>query len=165
MESKSIEPIVQQRVNAFYAQYHRALEQQHLMEWVDMLDPNVSYRITSRENLQRGWPLCFVRCDNQGMAHDRACALLSSIYFRQRRQQHALSYIHITDIRREGGVMWVSVDTSLSVHESLNHDEARLLVTVTTHDKLRLDDQDARFTERLVICEPDVITDSLVYPL
>ena len=50
--------------------------------------------------------------------------------------------------------MWVSVDTSLSVHESLNHDEARLLVTVTTHDKLRLDDQDARFTERLVICEP-----------
>ena len=81
MDLKSIEPIVQQRVNAFYAQYHRALEQQHLMEWVDMLDPNVSYRITSRENLQRGWPLCFVRCDNQGMAHDRACALLSSIYF------------------------------------------------------------------------------------
>ncbi|MEZ2603958.1 aromatic-ring-hydroxylating dioxygenase subunit beta [Kluyvera intermedia] len=165
MSSLQRDLALQAAVANFYAAYHDALEQNDLMKWVTFLAPDCLYKVTSRENVERGWPLCFVLCENQDMAYDRAAALQDSIYFRQRVQQHMVSNLRITEVEQQGSCMLVSVTSSFTVYESINGHEASLLVTGKTLDILIMRDAQIAFKQRVCICAPDIISDSIVYPL
>ncbi|MEZ6938727.1 hypothetical protein ACB035_09250 [Aeromonas sp. S12(2024)] len=165
MSSLQRDLTLQAAVADFYAAYHHTLEQNDLMKWVTFLAPDCLYKVTSRENVERGWPICFVLCENQDMAYDRAAALQDSIYFRQRVQQHMVSNLRITEVEQKGSWTLVYATSSFTVYESINGHEASLLVTGKTLDILMMRDTQITFKRRTCICAPDIISNSIVYPL
>lgn len=156
---------LQAALSEFYAAYHDTLENNDLMGWVEFLAPDCLYKVTSRENVQHGWPLCFIQCENQDMAYDRAAALQDSIYFRQRAQQHMMSNLHITEVEDCKSFIQVSVTSSFIVYESINGQEATLLVTGTASDILIMSNARTVFKQRICTCTPDIMSGSIVYPL
>ncbi|MGE3244839.1 MAG: nuclear transport factor 2 family protein [Beijerinckiaceae bacterium] len=63
------------RIQNLLAQYAHAIDDDRLEEWSSFFLPDGEYRITSRENFERGLPLALVYCTGTGMLDDRISAL------------------------------------------------------------------------------------------
>ncbi|MCP9268949.1 hypothetical protein M5U04_12810 [Xenorhabdus sp. XENO-1] len=152
-------------INKLYSLYNRDLDAKRLNNWASYLTDDCIYRVTSKQNIDNGWDLCFVYCEGKNMAKDRASALSGSIYFRDRVQQRIVSNILLAKVNHDGSKILAHVTTTFAIHESICGQENKLLVSGITEDIIEYQDNVALFKERLCICTPDIITDSIVYPI
>ena len=66
------------RVRDHYDDYYAALDDLRLEEWPSFFTAQCLYRIVSRENFERGFPLSTVVAESRGMLHDRVTGLLKT---------------------------------------------------------------------------------------
>ncbi|WP_350307365.1 hypothetical protein [Photorhabdus viridis] len=152
-------------INRLYSLYNKNLDSKILDNWASYFTDDCIYRITSKQNIDNGWDLCFVFCEGKKMLIDRASALSGSIYFRDRVQQRITSNILLTKLERGGEKILANTETIFTVHESICGQENKLLISGITKDIIEYKSGAALFKERLCICTADIITDSIVYPI
>jgi 3-phenylpropionate/cinnamic acid dioxygenase small subunit len=79
MDRKTEQRELQADIELLYTMYAEALDDGDIARWPGFFaEASPLYRITTRENLERGMELCFVLCDGQAMLRDRDCVAQDS---------------------------------------------------------------------------------------
>lgn len=146
-----------------HARYNEALDDAAIERWPGFFTVDGHYRLTTRDNLERGLPLCFVLCEGQGMLRDRAEALRSAVFHRRRVQRRLQSGLRLTRVDADGG--GAEACASFAVYESVGEGPSTLLACGRSIDVLARVGGELRFRSRLVVLDARVVPDSLIFPL
>lgn len=152
-------------VGLLYAMYAETLDDGDIGRWPRFFaDERPLYRITTRENLERGMDLCFVLCEGQAMLRDRAIALVKTVMHRRRFQRRIVSGIRLLafDGLDENGI---EARASFALFEAVGDDPSTLLVCGRSSDVIVRQGSELKFKERLCVIDARVVPDSLVFPI
>lgn len=83
--------ITQAEARALLRDYVNAIDRGRLGEWPNFFVEACSYRITTRENEERGFPLSIMLCNNRAMLFDRIEATEKANIFEPHSYRHILS--------------------------------------------------------------------------
>jgi len=152
-------------VALLYATYAEALDDGDVARWPSFFaDDHPLYRITTRENLERGMELCFVLCEGQAMLRDRATALLKTVVYRRRFQCRIMSGVRLLSFDRLDE-MGVKARATFAVFEAIGDDPSKLLVCGRSSDVIVREGSELKFKDRLCVVDARVVPDSLVFPI
>jgi 3-phenylpropionate/cinnamic acid dioxygenase small subunit len=151
-------------VELLYTHYCEALDDADTDRWPGFFAQAGRYRITTRENLDRGLPLCLVICEGQAMLRDRAAALKHTVFHRHRIQRRIISGVRIKSFEGLNGDGHETC-ASFVVCESLGDEPTRLLACGRSLDIVVREDDGLKFKERLCVIDARVMPDSLVFPI
>jgi 3-phenylpropionate/cinnamic acid dioxygenase small subunit len=152
-------------VALLYAAYAEALDDGDIARWPSFFaDDGPLYRITTRENLERGMELCFVLCEGQAMLRDRATALLKTAMYRRRFQRRIVSGIRLLTFDGLDG-KGANARASFAVFEAMGDEPSNLLVCGRSADVIVRQGSELKFKDRLCVVDSRVMPDSLVFPI
>lgn len=151
-------------VESLYANYCEALDDAQIGRWPSFFADKCLYRITTRENIERGMPLCFVLCEGQAMLRDRAAAIEKTVVYRRRFQRRMLSGLRLktTDDLNSNGI---EACASFAIFESVADAPSQLLVCGRTTDIIVREGGTLKFKQRLCVIDARIMPDSLVFPI
>ena len=145
------------RLVALNAQYARCIDDDRLEEWPGFFLEHCLYKITTADNLAKGYEAGLVYADSRAMLQDRVSALReANIYERQR-------YRHIVGLPLvlEGG----AVETPFLVVRIMRDGKMELFATGRYLDKVIEENNILRFSERVVVCDSSRFDTLLAIPL
>ena len=87
----AVSPITQAEARSLLRDYVNALDRGRLGEWPKFFAEAGNYRITTRENEERGFPLSIMLCNNRAMLFDRIEATEKANIFEPHSYRHILS--------------------------------------------------------------------------
>jgi 3-phenylpropionate/cinnamic acid dioxygenase small subunit len=149
-------------LSALNTEYASVVDADRLEEWPGFFYADCLYKITTAENLRKGYEAGVIYADSRAMLEDRISALRrANIYERQ-------SYRHIIGMpairSEESGV--VSAETPFLVVRTMRTGEMSLFAAGKYLDKVRADAGGAlRFAERIVVCDSSRFDTLLAIPL
>ena len=157
----ALDPALFLKLDRFLADYAHALDDGMTDEWPACFTQDGVYQVTTRENLESGYPIGIVLCEGRGMMEDRMLALkVANIY-----EPHV--FCHIVgrpDIREESPGVYAA-RSNFSVFRTMQRGDAELFATGKYLDRIVLEDGEPRFAARRVILDSRCIDILLVYPL
>ncbi len=149
-------------IEELYREYVDALDEGELARWPALFLENAVYRIVSRENEERGWPLAVMLCESRAALEDRVWAIQHASFYVPRAQRHLLSSLRIAE---EGADAW-RVGANYAVFQSLPEQLSTVFSVGRYRDRLARDGAGRiRFAEKLCIYDSALIANSLVLPL
>jgi anthranilate 1,2-dioxygenase small subunit/terephthalate 1,2-dioxygenase oxygenase component beta subunit len=146
-----------ERLAALNAEYARCIDDDRLEEWPGFFLERCLYKITSADNLAKGYEAGLIYADSRAMLQDRVSALReANVYERQR-------YRHIVGLpaAREGG----TAETPFLVVRIMRDGKMDLFATGRYLDKLLDENGTLRFAERIVVCDSSRFDTLLAIPL
>ena len=149
------------RLAELNAAYAAAIDTDRLEEWPDFFVDDCLYKITSAENLKRGYEAGIIFADSRAMLRDRMTALrTANIYERHR-------YRHIVGLPVVGAVEGAAIraETPFLVARIMRDGRTDLFATGVYCDVIREVDQRLRFAERIAVCDSGRIDTLLAIPL
>jgi salicylate 5-hydroxylase small subunit len=153
--------ITQQEVEALYAECTAALDDGEFEKWPSFFAEGCSYRVTSKENVERGWPMALMSCDTRGMLVDRVMAVRESMLIIPRVQRRIHSGVRIT--RVEGPI--AHCRASFAVFETFAGEQTTVFVTGQFVDEVVREGDALRFLKRRCILDTTLVPNSLPFPL
>lgn len=151
-------------VELLYTSYCEALDDADTDRWPSFFSDDGQYRITTKENLERGMPLCLVLCEGQAMLRDRAAALGRAVFHRRRFQRRMISGLRLKTFNDLDG-QGIETCASFVVYESMDDEPSRLLACGRSMDVIVREKQALKFKQRLCVIDSRVMPDSLVFPI
>jgi 3-phenylpropionate/cinnamic acid dioxygenase small subunit len=138
-----------------------AIDDDRLEDWPGLYAEHALYRITTARNHAAGLPASLIHAQGRAMLADRVLALRqANIYERQRyRHQLGLPLVRVTDDGQ------VQARSAFSVTRTVRGGMPTLFATGLYLDRIAYDGACARFEERIVVCDSDVIDTLLALPL
>jgi 3-phenylpropionate/cinnamic acid dioxygenase small subunit len=152
-------------IELLYTLYAEALDDGEIGRWPDFFaHDDASYRITTRDNLDRGMALCLVLCEGQSMMRDRATALQKTVVYRHRLQRRMMSGIRV--LPADGlDPNSVKVRSTFALFEALGDDPSRLIACGRSTDVIVQEGGALKFKDRFCVVDARVMPDSIVFPL
>jgi salicylate 5-hydroxylase small subunit len=147
-------------VERLYLDYGTIVDGGDLERWPEQFTVDCSYRITSRENVQRGLPLALMRCDSRDMLHDRVNAIRSSAFYVSRTVRHVVGLLDASAVHDH-----ITVRANFAVFESLPRAASTLLCVGEYDDIVVREGGALLFRQKHCIYDGDLVVDSIVYPL
>jgi anthranilate 1,2-dioxygenase small subunit len=158
----SADHAVRFEIDALYARYAQLLDEGPLVEWPSLFFEDALYKATSRENVERGWPLALMLCESRGALEDRANSIENLSLTIPRRMRHLTSGIVVS---AAGSESW-KVEANFAIFETIAGQQTVTFAAGRYRDTIaRAPDGALRFREKLAICDAALIRNSLVYPL
>jgi 3-phenylpropionate/cinnamic acid dioxygenase small subunit len=144
-----------------HLQHAHAIDDDRLEDWPGLYVEHALYRITTARNHAAGLPASLIHAQGRAMLADRVLALRqANIYERQRyRHQLGLPLVRVVDVGR------VQARSAFSVTRTVRGGVPMLFATGLYLDRIAYDGVRARFEERIVVCDSDVIDTLLALPL
>jgi 3-phenylpropionate/cinnamic acid dioxygenase small subunit len=145
------------RIAALNADYARCIDDDRLEEWPGFFIERCLYKVTTADNLAKGYEAGLIYADSRAMLQDRVSALRqANIYERQR-------YRHIVGLPlvREAG----AVETPFLAVRIMRDGKMDLFATGRYLDKVVEDNGAPRFAERVVVCDSSRFDTLLAIPL
>ena len=102
-------------VEALYARYAALLDEGPLSGWPSLFAEAGSYKATSRENIDRGWPLALMLCESRAAMEDRVNAIANLSLTMPRRIRHMVSGLVVGPLT--GGQ--VKAEANFAIFETL----------------------------------------------
>jgi anthranilate 1,2-dioxygenase small subunit/terephthalate 1,2-dioxygenase oxygenase component beta subunit len=146
-----------ERLAALNADYARCIDDDRLEEWPGFFLERCLYKITTADNLAKGYEAGLVYADSRAMLEDRVSALRqANIYERQR-------YRHIVGqpARRQDGL----AETPFLVVRIMRDGKMDLFATGRYLDKVVEKDKILKFAERIVVCDSSRFDTLVAIPL
>jgi salicylate 5-hydroxylase small subunit len=150
-----------QALHALYADCAAALDARDLQRWPDFFTEDCVYRIQSRENVDRGLPLCTLAFESRAMLKDRVFGALDTIFHHPYHQRHITAAPRLVRQDERGlhcEASYVVVRTHRDALPEILSVGRYEDIVATTADGLR-------FAQRLVIFDNDLLPNSLIDPL
>jgi 3-phenylpropionate/cinnamic acid dioxygenase small subunit len=152
-------------VELLYTMYAEALDDGDVGRWPSFFADDLPlYRITTRENLERGMELCFVLCEGQAMLRDRAVALQKTVMHRRRLQRRIVSGVRLLSFDGLDGE-GVKARAAFALFEALGDEPSKLIACGRSADVIVRRGNELKFRDRLCVVDSRVVPDSLVFPI
>ncbi|WP_025097152.1 nuclear transport factor 2 family protein [Burkholderia sp. A1] len=136
-----------------YAEYGMALDEGRYQDWAACFGARAEYRLTTRENHERGLPIAIIYCDGRGMIDDRAFTTAQTTISQPRALRHIVSGIAI---EADGDSYRVGAD--FLILQTMLDRMTEIVMSGRYHDRVVLDGERWLFDRR--VC----VTDTLLYP-
>ena len=144
------------RLNGAYA---AVIDADRLEEWPGFFTERCLYKITSAENLKRGYEAGIVYADSRAMLADRVLALRqANIYERQ-------AYRHIVGLPVIEPGEGIVAQTPFMVVRTMRDGRMDLFVAGVYADRIVQDGTALQFAERIVVCDSSRFDTLLAIPL
>jgi 3-phenylpropionate/cinnamic acid dioxygenase small subunit len=164
MESKTEHRELAADVELLYTMYAETLDDGELARWPSFFaDDMPLYRITTRENVERGMDLCYVLCEGQAMLRDRALALQKTVMHRRRIQRRIVSGVRL--LSYEGLDRGIKTRAAFALFEAIGDKPSQLIACGLCRDVVVRQGNELKFKERLCVVDARVVPDSLVFPI
>ena len=147
------------RLAALNTDYAICIDADRLEDWPAFFAEQCLYKITSADNLRRGYAAGLIYADSRAMLLDRVASLReANIYERQ-------SYRHIVGMPalRQGDA--ITAETPFLVVRTMRDGRMDLFATGVYLDRVCPDGGRLRFTERLVVCDSSRFDTLLAIPI
>jgi anthranilate 1,2-dioxygenase small subunit len=154
-------PADRERVRILYDDYVHLLNAGDLEQWLRLFAEDCSYRVTSRENHERGLPLALIRCDSRAMLADRVAAIRNTQFFVPRVMRYFVSGVRPSAASAAG----LAVTAQFLVIESLDHEPPRIHGVGEYRDLVVERQGELCFASKCAIYDSPVVQTSLIYPL
>ena len=148
-------------VVALLADYVHLIDEDRLEDWVELFTDDCTYKILSRENVEAGYPLELMACNNKGMLRDRVVSLREANLYNLHTDKHVLSVVRVLGV--DDGV-W-SVQANFSVYQSTLDGETDLFAVGTYRDKVVFQEGRPLFAEKLVVNDTFAVARMLSTPI
>lgn len=156
-----IEPALRDEIDALYADYAEALDDDRLELWPDFFVEDCLYKVVPRENWDRGLPIALMLCESRGMLQDRVTAVRNTAVYAPRTFRHLIGQFRIKAETPER----LRISANYVVFQTLVDDLTRIQnagkyvdLVVRTHEGLR-------FKEKICVFDSVLVPNSLIYPI
>lgn len=141
--------------------YVQCLDEDRLEEWPEFFSDNALYKIISRVNVERNYPIATMMCDSKGMMKDRVVAIRNASVFSQRYLRHLVSNVRVTGQEGDAHI----VKSNYVVLQTVQGEETKVFNAGQYVDKIILNNGSAKFAEKVVIYDTIQIPGLLVVPI
>jgi anthranilate 1,2-dioxygenase small subunit len=155
------ELVLRLRIDALYAEYAHLIDDDRLEEWPGLFVEDGKYRVTTRENHDRGLALAVMYCDGRGMMTDRITALRQANIYEPHVYCHLISGVRVLD----GAPAEIRVRASFAVIRTMQEGERTIFACGRSIDRIVERDGRLLFRERLVILDSRQVDTLLVIPI
>jgi 3-phenylpropionate/cinnamic acid dioxygenase small subunit len=146
-----------QRIAALNADYARCIDDDRLEEWPGFFVEHCLYKITTAENIAKGYEAGLVYADSRAMLQDRVSALRQANIYERQRYRHIVGLPAVLD----GG----AVETPFLVVRIVRDGKMDLFATGRYLDKVVEQGKTLKFAERVVVCDSSRFDTLLAIPL
>jgi 3-phenylpropionate/cinnamic acid dioxygenase small subunit len=136
-----------------YAAYTSALDEGRYKDWADCFTTHAEYRLTTKENHERGLPIGIMYCDGKGMIEDRAFTTSETTIAQPRALRHIVSSM---SVQADGDGYRVSADFLLL--QTMLDRMTEIVMSGRYIDRVVVDNGRLLFESR--VC----VTDTLLFP-
>lgn len=148
-------------IEALYGRYVDLLDEDGLEDWPALFLPDALYKIVSRENQARGWPLATMLCEGRPALEDRVYAIRNTSLYVPRSLRHLISHLNVS----EADDGW-RVTANYAVFETLAEQTTRVFSVGRYRDRVARDmTGELRFAEKVCVYDSTLIPNSLILPL
>ncbi len=152
---------LQFNVENLLARYADCLDQGRFEEWPEFFTEGCVYKIISAENYEQGLPLGVIDCDSRAMLRDRITALREANVYEEHRYRHILS----TTLIKAEDTDAVHAETSYQVTRIMRDGSSMLFSVGRYLDRIVLDGDDLKFSEKIVVFDNKRVDTLLVIPI
>ena len=149
------------RIEALHADYAHAIDTDRLEEWPQFFTEDGLYKVATRDNHERGFPVSLIYCAGRGMLSDRITALRTANIYEPHVYCHlggALRIVSTTD-----GV--VSAESNFTVLRTMATGAMSVFACGRYLDRIVERDGTLVFAERIAILDSRQIDTLLVIPV
>jgi 3-phenylpropionate/cinnamic acid dioxygenase small subunit len=146
-----------ERLAALNADYARCIDDDRLEEWPGFFLERCLYKITTADNLSKGYEAGIVYADSRAMLQDRVSALREANVYERQRYRHIIGL----PVARDGG----AAETPFLVVRIMRDGKMDLFATGRYLDKVVDEGTALKFAERIVVCDSSRIDTLLAIPL
>lgn len=150
------------RVNAFYLNHSEIISDDRLEGWPDLFAEDCFYRLTSRTNFDRRLPLGTILCESRGALIDRVTAIRNTMVYAPRTIIHAFSNLRVVNESDNGEVVTRS---AFCIWQTLADGETQLQMVGRSFDRLREENGELKFRERIAVFDSELVPGAVVYPV
>ncbi len=152
-------------LHELHADYAAALDARDLERWPDFFTEACSYRLQSRENFDRGLPLCILNLDSRAMLQDRVYGARETIYHDPYAQRHVGGPPRL--LAREPGPEGSTLvtETPVLVLRTKRDAMPEILLAGRYLDRVVPTPDGLRFAQRWLIFDNDLLANSIVDPV
>ncbi|MFA7669802.1 MAG: aromatic-ring-hydroxylating dioxygenase subunit beta [Burkholderiaceae bacterium] len=136
------------------------LDEDQLEKWVELFEEDAVYRVTTAENLRKGYPVSIIYCEGREMLEDRIAALRNANIYEPHTYCHVLSLPQ--KLQTEEGEL---VQTRFIVTRIFEDGRTDVFATGKYVDRYSDEGEDCRFKSRTVVLDSRAIDVLLVIPL
>lgn len=132
------------------AAYARVIDSEQFEQWPELFTDPCLYKVTTAENVARGYEAGIIYADSRAMLQDRVSALRKANIYERQRYRHIVGLPVV--LGREGGASIVEVP--FLIVRIMGDGAMSLFATGCYRDKVTTDAAgDLRFAERIVVCD------------
>ena len=153
--------LLQHRVDQLNAAYAAALDEQRFDEWPLFFQTDGRYKVQSRENFERGFPLGLIDLESQGMMKDRIYGVTQTIYHAPYYIRHVLSPARIVSSIGDE----VRAETNYAVFRTRPAGVSEVFSVGRYVDVLHNDCGTLSIRSRLCVYDSEMVLNSLIYPI
>ena len=148
-------------IGTLYTDYAAVLDAREVERWPDFFTEDCIYKLQSRENHDRGWPLATLAFESRGMLQDRVYAAKDTLFHDPYHQRHIVGLPRVLARTAEG---W-RCEASLLVMRTRRDSMPEVLFVGRTIDHVVGTAEGLRLAERLCIFDNDLLPNSIVDPI
>jgi len=154
-------PELRDEIEALYADYAEALDDNELERWPDFFTDDCLYRLVPRENWERDLPIALMLCESKGMLRDRVAAVRNTALYAPRTFRHLIGQFRIKAETTER----VRVRANYVVFQTLVDDLTRIQNAGKYIDLIVRTAEGLRFQEKICVFDSVLVPNSLIYPV
>ncbi len=148
-------------LHGLYADYAAALDARELERWPGFFTEDAVYKLQSRENFDRGLPLCTLAFESRAMLQDRVVGASQTIYHDPYVQRHIVGLPRL--LAREAEVL--CCEAPYLVIRTKRDAMPEILSVGRSIDRVVPTAEGLRFEQRLMIFDNDLIANSIIDPI
>jgi len=144
-----------------YADYTLALDAGQWDRWPDFFTDPCVYKLQSRENHERGFPLATLSLTSRGMLLDRVYGISQTIFHDPYYQRHVVGAAVVRKV--EGGRIYSQANYAVF---RTKYDKESTVFNVGRYiDVVERTAGGLKFAERLCVFDSEMIPNSIIYPI
>jgi salicylate 5-hydroxylase small subunit len=144
-----------------YADYGLALDAGQWDRWPDFFTDPCVYKLQSRENHERGFPLATLSLTSRGMLLDRVYGISQTIFHDPYYQRHVVGAAVVRKV--EGGRIYSQANYAVF---RTKYDKESTVFNVGRYiDVVERTAGGLKFAERLCVFDSEMIPNSIIYPI
>jgi salicylate 5-hydroxylase small subunit len=133
--------------------------------WADCFTEDCLYKVTSRENADRGFPLALMAYESKGMLKDRLYGVVHTLYHGPYYQRHVVSPARLLPAGADDPADSVRARASFAVFRTKPGQASEVYLVGEYRDLIVRTDSGLQFKERVVVYDTEMILNSLIYPV
>jgi len=151
-----------QRVAELYARHSEIISDDQLEQWPALYTEDCIYKLTSRLNFDRKLPLCTILCESRGALLDRVIAIRNTMVYAPRSVIHTVSNARLVETAQDGTL---AARSMFCVWQTLTDGQSHLQLVGRSFDRIVVQGDTLRFSERIAIFDSELVPGSIVYPI